>query len=147
MKRTPNRYPGLYREVGGNGAVRFRILINRNKKIIQEYFYVGATYTTEAHAKKAALKRWRELRERYPVITKRKFREIPRNVSSSGITGVTRIVSICKGYEYESWKACWTTKRGKKCSRQFSINKYGERAAKRLAIKTRREELDKVGAE
>ena len=146
MKRATNKYPGLYREIGGKGGNRFRILINHNKEIIQEYFYIGAS-TTEAQAKRAALKRWRELREVYPVITKRMFREIPRNTSSSGITGVTRIVTISKGYEYEFWKACWTTKRGKKCSRQFSVNKYGERKAKKLAIQTRREELDKVGAE
>jgi AP2 domain len=145
MKRATNKYPGLYREIGGKAGNRFRILINHNKEIIQEYFYIGAS-TTEAQAKKAALKRWRELREVYPVVTKRMFREIPRNPSSSGITGVTRISKISKGYEYEFWKASWTTKRGKKCSRQFSVNKYGERTAKILAIQTRREELDKVGA-
>lgn len=144
MKRAINKFPGLYREVVGNEGKRFRILINHNKEIIQEYFYIGLT-TTEAQAKRAAMKRWRELRAIYPVITKRRFREIPRNVSSSGITGVTRIVTVVKGYEYEFWKATWTTKRGVKRSRQFSVNKYGERKSKKLAIAARREELDKIG--
>lgn len=146
MKRAIKGYPGLYREEYGNEGVRFRILINHNKEIIQEYFYVRAL-TSEAKTKKQAVARWRELREIYPVITKRKFREIPRNPTSSGITGVTRIIHEVKGYEYEFWKAVWTTSRGKRCSRMFSVSKYGERKAKKLAVEARKEALDKIGAE
>lgn len=145
MKRAIKGYPGLYREPTANGGTRFRILINHNKEITQEYFYVGIA-VTEAQAKRAAVKRWRELRVLYPVITKRMFREIPRKPTASGITGVTRIVSVVKGYEYEFWKATWTTRRGKKQSRQFSVSKYGEKKAKKFAIEARREELDKIGA-
>jgi AP2 domain len=145
MKCAVKGYPGLYREFTGNQGMRFRILINHNKQIIQEYFYIGIA-VTEFQAKRAALKRWRELRVLYPVITKRRFREISRKPTSSGITGVTRIVTTVKGYEYEFWKATWTTRRGKRCSRQFSVTKYGEKEAKKLAIAARSEELDKIGA-
>jgi hypothetical protein len=146
MKRAIKGFPGLYREEYGTGGKRFRILINHKKKIIQEYFYVRIG-TSEAKTKKLAVARWRELREKHPVITKRRFREIPRNPTSSKIIGVTRINHEVKGYEYEFWKAAWTTLRGKRCSRVFSVNKYGERKAKKLAVEARREALDKIGAE
>lgn len=145
MKRALKGFPGLYREVNGKEGKRFRILINHNKEIIQEYFYVSNA-TTEAQAKKSAIARWREWRVLYPVITKRRFREIPRHPTSTGITGVTRIISTVKGHEYEFWKATWTTLRGDKRTRQFSVNKYGETEAKRLAIEARQEALDQIGA-
>lgn len=146
MKRAIKGFPALYREDYGKNGKRFRILINHKKKIIQEYFYFRDA-AAEAKTKKLAIARWRELREIYPVITKRSFREIPRNPTSSRIIGVTRITHEVKGYEYEFWKAAWTTLRGKRLSRVFSVNKYGERKAKKLAIEARKEALDKIGAE
>ncbi len=146
MKRAIKGYPGLYREDCGKEGKRFRILIHFNKQITQEYFYFGIS-VSETKAKRAAIQRWRELRSIYPVITKRRFREIPRNVSDSGIPGVTRITSTSKGHEYESWKAVWTTTRGAKLSRQFSVLKYGDKVAKKLAIEARNAALDEVGSE
>lgn len=144
MKPTKNRYPGLYREVSSDGTVRFRILINHNKEVIQEYFYAGVK-RTEAAAKKAALERWREIRKVIPVLTKRTFREVLRKPTASGIPGVTRVKTYSKGHEYEVWRATWTTLRGIVKTRQFSIKKYGAREAKRLAMECRREALDKIG--
>jgi len=145
MSKKPkvNRFPGLYRETNSEGTSRFRILINHNKKIIQEYFYFGAN-RTEKEAEKEAKKRWREIRKKIPVLTKRKFREVLRKPTASGIPGVTRITTYSKGYEYEVWKASWTTRNGVRRSKQFSINKYGVRKAKWLAIEARQEALDKI---
>ena len=146
MKRDLKKYPGLYQETSSDGSSsRFRIVINHNKKIIQEYFYFGVN-TSEQAAEKAAIKRWREIRKKIPVLTKRRFREILRKPTASGIPGVTRITTTSKGYEYEVWKASWTNRSGNRKSKQFSINKYGTREAKRLAIETRREALDTIGA-
>ncbi len=143
MKQNLKAFPGLYQETSGDGTSRFRILINHNKEIIQEYFYVGAEKSEKA-AKDAAIKRWREIRKKYPVLTKRKFREVLRKPTASGISGVTRITTRARGNEYEVWKANWTTRRGVRRSKQFSINKYGERKAKQLAIQARKEALDKI---
>jgi hypothetical protein len=144
MKQDLKRYPGLYRETGNDGMSRFRILINHNKEIIQEYFYFGEKMP-EAKARKAAMERWKEIRESIPVLTKRRFMEVPRRPTASGVAGVTRITTVSNGYEYEFWKASWTTRRGVRKSKQFSINKYGEKKAKRLALEMRREALDKIG--
>lgn len=139
-------FPGLYRETNNKGKSRYRILINHKKKIIQEYFYFGDDIT-EKDAKKAAKKRWTELRERYPVLSKRKYREVVRKPTASGIAGVTKITTYSNGYEYEVWKATWTNRVGNRSSKQFSINKYGPRVAKRLAIAARKEALDKIAPE
>lgn len=136
-------FPGLYRETDSKGTSRYRILINHNKQIIQEYFYFGAKVTEKA-AKKAAKERWTKLRKKYPVLTKRKFREVVRKPTASGIAGVTKITTQSNGYEYEVWKATWTNRVGNRSSKQFSINKYGTRKAKRLAIQARKEALDKI---
>lgn len=146
MKQNLKGYSGLYQEVAGNGATRFRILINHDNEIIQEYFYSGADISERA-AKNAAIARWREIRKKIPVLTKRKFREVLRKPTASGISGVTRITTYPRGHEYDVWKATWTTRSGDRKSRQFSINKYGEKEAKRLALECRREALDKIGAE
>ena len=145
MKTSVKGYPGLYREVKEGGSSRYRILINHNKEITQEYFYFGKK-VTEAAAKKAALERWKKLRKKYPVLTKRGFREVLRKPTASGIAGVNKITTYSNGYEYEVWKATWTNRRGRRSSKQFSINKYGTREAKRLAIEARMEGLDKIAA-
>jgi len=146
MKRAIKGFPGLYREDCGKEGMRYRILISHNKEIIQQCFYFRDA-KSEREAKKAAKERWREWRAIYPVITKRRFREIPRNLTSSGIIGVTRIVHVVKGYEYEFWKATWTNIAGEKRSRLFSVNKYGERKAKKLAKEARKAALDEIGSD
>jgi len=143
MTQNLKGFPGLYQETGGNGASRFRIVINHNKEIIQEYFYFRDD-TSEKVAKNAAVKRWREIRKEVPVLTKRGFREVLRKPTASGISGVTRITTYPRGYEYEVWKATWTNRSGNRKSKQFSINRYGEKEAKRLAIEARLEALDKI---
>ena len=145
MKRTVKGFPGLYREVEGMDSPRFRILINHNKKITQEYFYFGKK-VTEAQALKAAKERWKKIREKHPVLTKRKFREVLRKPTASGIAGVNKITTASNGYEYEVWKATWTNRAGRRISKQFSIDKYGTRKAKRMAIEARMAGLDKIGA-
>lgn len=139
-------FPGLYRETSSDGSSRFRIVINHNKEIIQEYFYYGSSIS-ETAAESAAVKRWTQIRKRIPVLTKRKFMEVLRKPTASGIPGVTRIITRARGNEYEVWKATWTNQSGNRESRQFSINKYGTREAKRLAMEARREALNEIGDE
>jgi len=144
MKRTIAGFPGLYRENCGVQGTRFRIVINHNKEIIQHYFYFRDP-ETEAATLEAAITKWREVREKCPVISKRGFREIVRHPTDSGITGVTRIISKVKDGENDFWKATWTTLRGHRKSKQFSVNKYGEADARKMAIAVRQAALDEIG--
>ncbi len=146
MTRKVKNFPGLYREDCGAEGTRYRIVINYDREILQEYFYFRSP-SKERAARAAAKARWAEIREVIPVITPRRFREIVRHPTESGITGVTRIVSTVKGREYEFWKAIWTTLKGERKSKQFSVNKYGAKEAKRLAIAARKAALDEIGPE
>ena len=48
-------------------------------------------------------------------------------------------------YTYKTWEASWTPARGKKrIKRQFSVNKYGDEKAYKLAVKARREALREI---
>lgn len=65
--------------------------------------------------------------------------------NKSGIVGVhkTKNKTIKKGkpYTYDFWVAHWVDPNGKKVSRMFSISKYGEAEALRLALKTREDAI------
>lgn len=143
MKRITDKYPGLYREQPKGKSSRYRILINHNKKQYQESF-IFYTPLQETRAKRAAIKRWKELRKLYPVLTKRAFRELPRRTSESGLTGIRRIKKVVNEREYEFWTASWTDLHGKRTVRSFSINKHGEKEAKKLAVKARKEGLKAI---
>jgi hypothetical protein len=62
--------------------------------------------------------------------------------SKSGITGVNRAISISKKsygtYTYYFWQAHWTNKSGKRESKRFSVSRWGEEEALRLAIEARK---------
>lgn len=138
-KRVPG-YAGLYREDLGSEGTRYRIVITRNKKTIQEYFYFGKK-TDEGEALKRATARWKEIRKTLPVITRAAFAQIERRKSPSGTVGVRRITAETKGHPYDYWIAVWSDTRHNKKMKKFSVNKYGEEEAKKLAFKARAEGL------
>ena len=142
MRRVPG-HPGLYREDVGDEGTRYRIVISRGGKKTQEYFYFGAK-RSEADARAAAIRRWREIRDSSPVITRRAFAQIERRKSPSGVVGVRRITSEVKGHPYDFWIAVFSDQRSNKRMRSFSVNKYGEDKAKELALKARREALEQM---
>ncbi len=72
-------------------------------------------------------------------------RKTARN--TSGYAGVSRTRSKRKGHYYDVWQAGWVLPNGKHVTRKFGFSEGGrsELAAKRLAIKARREALDAMG--
>lgn len=64
----------------------------------------------------------------------------PAARNRSGVVGVTRIIQrSAKGAEYHFWQASWTSPDGVRESIRFSVLKYGDREAFRLACRARRE--------
>lgn len=88
-----------------------------------------------------------ELLEKYPPSpTGNVFNKITAR-NTSGYPGISKSGSYRKGHYYESWQACWIEKPGgKRVCRKFVFSESGrtELAAKRLAIKTRREAIEKL---
>ena len=70
-----------------------------------------------------------------------KRREVRSVRNTSGKVGVSRSTSRTEDQVYEYWQASWSDAEGRRRSAKFSINKYGEEKARRLAIKARREGL------
>ena len=138
-------YPGLYREHCGKEGARYRIAISRDKKKIQEYFYFGDK-RTEAEARAKAIRRWKEIRDSLPILSRAAFAQIERRKSRSGIVGVRRIRKESRGHPYDFWIAVFSDRRGDKKWRSFSIDKYGEKKAKALAMEARRKGLAQMDA-
>ena len=68
-----------------------------------------------------------------------------RNDNTSGTIGIGRYVSRkrIKGrlYKYTAWQAFWCDLNGKRRSRWFSVDRFGEEGAKTLAQRARREAI------
>ena len=119
----------------------FRVrMLQRSGETIQEYFPFRK-FRGEAKALVAARRRWRELRQLSPRLSRQEYAEVERRASPSGIVGVTRVTKTRKGREYDFWCASYTGRDGGKCMRVFSVSKYGEKPAKELAVAARREGL------
>lgn len=59
--------------------------------------------------------------------------------NASGVVGVSRVVvRSSSGVEYHFWQATWCPSPGQRQSIKFSIKKYGDQMAYRLAIEARR---------
>lgn len=65
--------------------------------------------------------------------------------NTSGIIGVNREISKnSAGNLAENWIAKWVELDGRSRRRTFSVHKYGEEAAKAMAVKTRREAVKRI---
>lgn len=138
--RRVRGHPNLYREELGKEGSRYRIVLSRNGKKFQEYFFFGRT-RSEKDARAAAIARVRKLHNLYPPLTRSAFAQVERRKSRSGIVGVRLVTDIVKGHPYDFWTAVWSDRRGNKRMRKFSVLKYGPAEAKKRAIKARAEGL------
>ena len=68
--------------------------------------------------------------------------QLPAARNRSGVVGVTRIVQrSAKGIEYYFWQASWTQTDGVRWTVRYSVLKYGDRQAFRLACEARKEAM------
>lgn len=61
----------------------------------------------------------------------------PRN--RSGVVGVSKVSVVTNGATYEFWQATWSPETGQRRCVKFSIRRYGDREAFRLAVIAREE--------
>jgi hypothetical protein len=60
--------------------------------------------------------------------------------NSSGVVGVSKIsINSANGATYHFWQATWSPQPGKRCCVKFSIQRYGENQAFKLAVQARTE--------
>lgn len=110
-------------------------------------FFKDADYGGKSGALKSARQFNRELRSTYPKPTRQENSQ--RQTARTGkIIGVRRLVKTDKRWEnltYEVWEARWSHKKYQRRVRTFSIEKYGEEEAKKLAIEARQQGLSEMG--
>jgi len=57
----------------------------------------------------------------------------------SGVVGVSKVTVVSNGSSYEFWQATWSPETGRRRCVKFSIRRYGEKEAFRLAVVAREE--------
>ncbi len=57
----------------------------------------------------------------------------------SGVVGVSKVSVVTNGTTYEFWQATWSPEKGRRRCVKFSIRRYGDQEAFRLAVLAREE--------
>jgi hypothetical protein len=119
----------------------FRVKLYRQGALFQEYFSFK-DHGGEDGALVAAQAYWTEVRQSFPKLSRKQSMQVERRKTRTGKVGVTRVTQKLKGFEYDFWRATWTDWRGARRIRVFSVNKYGEAEARKLAEAARQKGLD-----
>ncbi|MCY7377426.1 MAG: AP2 domain-containing protein [Pyrinomonadaceae bacterium] len=110
-------------------------------------FFKFSAYKSKAETRKAARECYRQLVLEHPKMSRQENAQ--RKTSRTGETiGVRRLLKIDKrwgGNAYEVWEARWSHKKYQRRVKTFSIEKYGEEEARRLAIEARLQGLAEMG--
>ena len=160
MPRNPNKpYEMRYlsrvdmvKKSGKDGLHAWQFRLKRGNVNISQFFYDDML-----GGKEAALKSAREFRDEieklYPPLSERdKLTKITKK-NKSGIVGVHRIEKDYtkpnrpSTYHSSAWAATWIEASGKRGYQSFSINKFGEAEALKMAITARRQAIDKFSGE
>lgn len=119
----------------------WKVAVRRMNQYLHQYFTDSAHGGT-AQALAAAMA-WRDktVAELTDVDYAVWRREWMRPTNKSGIVGVTRGIILKKRgkrtVKLAHWQAYWQNANGKRSTRSFSVNKYGEQEAKQMAISAR----------
>lgn len=105
------------------------------------YIYNFSRFSSEEECRKAAEARAKTIHDLYPPLSRREYAQIKRKNWKNRIVGVRKLIKKSKGIEYEFWEASWSPRVGVVKKRLFSVNKYGDKEAERMALKTREEGL------
>ncbi len=138
----PSKTPGICRiDQPSHRTHGFFVRLARWGKI-HSAFFTDKKYGGREQALSAAQAHYLKLRQKLGMPRQRSRRwnaEVVRRKGRSGIHGVRRIISRGQsGRQLKYWMAMWSPELGVVRKKQFSIRKFGEEKAKRLAIRARR---------
>lgn len=144
-KSNPMRY---IQRKDTKGHHAWKVAVRRAGQYIHQYF-ADAAHGGTAQALAAALA-WRDqtVAELTGVDYAVWRRELMLPTNTSGIVGVSRGFVLKKRgkrtVKFAMWTAYWQNANGKRSTRSFSVNKYGEEEAKQMAISAREEGMQDV---
>jgi len=99
-------------------------------------FFKYSDYSGKTAALRAAREHYRELVLANPKRSRQESAELVTSRTGK-IIGVRRLLKPRFGHTYEVWEARWSPKKYERRVKTFSVEKHGEREAKRLAIEAR----------
>lgn len=137
MPATRTRHKGILRlDYPEKHLVGYRTTVGwRGKRY--DKFFSDTTYGDRLSSLDAAIQ-WRNQRERElgkPRTERLVYSSMNRGRPGTGVLGVRRITINHTSY----YQAQWLGPTGERKTRKFSVTKYGEREARRLAILARRQ--------
>ncbi len=99
-------------------------------------FFKDSDYSGKTAALRAAREHYRELVLANPKRSRQESAELVTSRTGK-IIGVRRLLKPRFGHTYEVCEARWSPKKYERRAKTFSVEKHGEREAKRLAIEAR----------
>ena len=106
-------------------------LNRRGKRVYSIFNY--SQYGSKAACRKAAGQYARKLDQQFPRLSRQELAMIRGKKNS----GVRRVVNRSGGREYAFWEASWSPKPNQVKRVKFSVKKYGNEKAKKLAVSAR----------
>src|ERR1051326_200534 len=117
-----------------HGQVGFVVRLNRRGKRVYSIFNFSQ-YPSKGACRKAATQYAKQLDRQFPRLSRQELAMIRGKKSS----GVRRVVNRSGGREYAFWEASWSPKPNQVRRVKFSVKKYGNDKAKKLAASARTE--------
>lgn len=104
-------------------------------------FFSDKKHGGKRKALEEARKAFAKMLKEHPPVSRRELAERKLKTKGAGgtIPGVSHTVTRSKGRTYEFWQAAWSPEPNVRKCVKFSVNKYGARKAKQLAIEARRD--------
>src|SRR6056297_148962 len=119
----------------------YLVRITRRGKL-HSMFFSFAEHGGKRKALLAAREHRDKLESKLRGHSSKKLAEMPRSNNTSGIAGVRYVEETDARWKsrptYGYWVAQWSPKGGGRKTKRFSVDKYGEEEARRLAIKARK---------
>lgn len=111
----------------------------RGKKF--EKFFADRQHGGRRAALQAAKLYRDEMEVKLKRYTVKELAKKPSARNSSGVVGIRKAVQVQESsdyvYTYTFWVAQWTDGKGKRKTRSFSVDKYGDEEAYRMAVQAR----------
>jgi len=115
-----------------HGQVGFVVRLNRRGKRIYRIFNYSR-FPSKPATRKAAAKYAQELAREFPRLSRQELATIRGKKNS----GVRRVVNQSGGRDYAFWEASWSHKANQVRRVKFSVKKYGNDKAKKMALAAR----------
>src|SRR5262249_16275076 len=115
-----------------HGQVGFVVRLNRRGERIYKIFNISQ-FASTAKCRLAATKYARQLERRFPRQSRIELAKSRLNKNY----GVRRVVNHSGGRSYAFWEASWCPRANRVRRVKFSVKKYGNNRAKKLAVTAR----------